>query len=211
MKTIFLDIDGVLNIMSVTYYSHSYLIIGNDPIDTHLMMRLEFIMERIPDSVIVVTSSWKMRKLIRKLSKYRFKYLDRIVDETPRDVQPRCNQIKAWLDENDTERFIIIEDEVGCERDLFPAESIIDVDMNEGLSNKNTIDAVISLNDLEQFDGIVHELSMTTYEFYYNKGYRAQVGIPMYDGVTHYKKLYESWDTITINNKKLEMKLSKEK
>ena len=210
MKVLFLDIDGVLNVQSVTYYSHSWKVLGHDPIEPHLMTRLEFIMERVPDSVIVVTSSWGMKKLIRKLTKARFKYLDRIVDSTPRDVQPRANQIQAWMDENKLGRYIIIEDELGLEREVFPSHTLIDVDMDEGLSNKNTIDSVIALNDLTKYDGIVCELNMTNYKKYHNMGYRAQVGIPMLDGYIHYKELYENWNTITICNRRLEMVLSKE-
>ena len=210
-KVIFFDVDGVLNVQSVTYYSHSWKVLGSDPVEPHLMARLEFIMKRVPDSIIVVTSSWGMKKLIRKLIKARFKYIDRIVDSTPRNVQPRGNQIQAWMDENKLGRYIIIEDELGLERELFPSHSLIDVNMDEGLSNKNTIDSVIALNDLTKYDGVICDLNITNYEKYYELGYRAQVGIPILDGLPYYKELYENWDTITINNKRLEMTLSKKK
>jgi len=58
MKIIFLDIDGVLNILSDSYYSMGYDNLGNDPIERHLMVRLEFIMCRVPDARIVISSSW---------------------------------------------------------------------------------------------------------------------------------------------------------
>ena len=213
MKVLFLDVDGVLNIMSETYYSHSYLTLGSDPIEPHLMMRLEYIMERCPDTKIVISSSWYEKQLLQKLTKVRFKYIDRIIGRTPRDVQPRGNQIKSWLSGKDIESYIVLEDEVsdvcGEKCDTIPIENVIEVNTNEGLSHKNTIDSVIALNNLKEYDRMVNVLSIASYKFYYNKGYRAQVSVPMKDGAIDYDELLNNWDTITIDNNSLRMILSK--
>ena len=213
MKVLFLDVDGVLNIMSETYYSHSYLTLGSDPIEPHLMMRLEYIMERCPDTNIVISSTWYEKQLLQKLTKARFKYLDRIIGRTPRDTQFRGDQIKAWLSDKDIESYIVLEDEIsdvcGDKCSAIPIKNVIEVNSNEGLSHKNTIDSVVELNSLKGYGGTVDKLNIESYKFYYNKGYRAQVSIPMKDDAVDYDKLLNNWNTITIDNKNLLMILSK--
>ena len=213
MKVLFLDMDGVLNIMSRTYYSHSYLELGSDPIEKHLMVRLEFILDRVPDARIVISSSWHEKQVMKRLTQARFKYLDRIIGRTPRDVNYRGNQIAKWLETNKVDNYIVIEDEVfdvcGSKCNVIRPEYVIKVDSNEGLSHKNTIESVVKLNNLDEYDRNIDEFTLVNYFSYYDKGYRAQVGIPEKDGKPDYDKLESDWDNIAINNKSLHMVLSK--
>lgn len=212
-KIIFLDVDGVLNIMSSSYYSHSYLNIGDDPIWLHLMKRLEFILERIPSAKIVISSSWGYKQLINKLNMVRFRYIHRIIDRTPRKHTYRGEQIKDWLDVNHILNYVVIEDEVshvcGNKCNLIPTDRVIEVDMNQGLSHLNVVDVIIKLNDLKEFDGNEYDLTKSSYDFFYNKGYRVQVAIPMKNNVEDFDKFLSMWSKITLDNYNMYMTVSK--
>jgi len=181
MKILFLDVDGVLNIMGPSYYSHSFNNIGNDPIERHLMVRLEFILERVPDLNIVISSSWFEEQLKRKLEKQRFKYLDRIIGVTPRKKSLRGEQILDYLFEfgHDVETYIVIDDEIddicGDKCSKIPKENVVEIDMNEGLSNGNVIDIITKLNDLNQYDCQEYLASMENIGIFVRKGYRPHV------------------------------------
>ena len=207
MKIVFLDVDGVLNMMSISYYSMGWDRLGNDPIEPHLMARLEFIIERVPGIKIVVSSSWGRRSLVRKLIKSRFKYLDLIIDSTPRKEQWRGDQIKQWLDETTetVESYVVLEDEISdvsgpiCK--TIPITNVIEVDMNEGLSNKNCIDAIkvllFPLGKKQAFTA-TEQLTSETYDKYYNLGFRPQVG-----GTK--EELLERWSWFEVHPKSLIM------
>lgn len=147
---IFLDVDGVLNIMSDSYYTMAWVNYGSDAVDYHLMRRLEYLIEKVPNSYIIISSSWSEGQLKSSLERRRFKYLDRILGRTSRDKKFRGEQINDWLIENDWESYIVLEDEIidvcGEKCNLIPREFVIEVDMNEGLSNKNIERAINILN-----------------------------------------------------------------
>jgi hypothetical protein len=165
MNIIFLDVDGVLNIMSDSYNSFAWVNHGSDAVEPHLMKRLEHLIENTVNAHIVVSSSWHNQDLIRVLSKLRFKYVDRIIGRTIRvvssDVQidaqstmivkdtgnihlnNRGDQIQQWLNENELPIFnyVVLEDEVsdvcGERCDTIPHSNVVEVDMKEGLSHAN--------------------------------------------------------------------------
>jgi hypothetical protein len=210
MKIVFLDVDGVLNILGDTYRSCHYHNLGNDPIERHLMVRLEFIMERVPDAKIVISSAWGNKQLISRLSRLRFKYLDRIIGRTPRSKRYRGQQIKEWLDDNAWQdpntivtSFVVLEDEVsdvcGSKCSDIKKELVVEVDMNEGLSNKNTIQAVQILNDLEHKTLDEYILDSTIYDIFYNQGYRPSVGGTKEELLGRWEKMVLITETLTMN------------
>ncbi len=202
MNILFLDVDGVLNIMSTTFRSATS---GSDVIEPHLMERLEFILERSPDTNIVISSSWIEKHLIKKLKSVRFKYLDRILGRTNRSREHRGDQIKDWLDTHeDVENYIVLEDEIsdvcGDRCSAIPTNNVIEIDMNEGMSNANTIDAVHRLNNiLDISDGVECYFSqryLLHYEYFYALGYRPHVLIenpPTEEDL-------ERWDYFIVDN-----------
>ena len=181
MKILFLDVDGVLNIMGASYYSHGFNNIGNDPIERHLMVRLEFILERVPDLNIVISSSWFEKQLKRKLDKLRFKYLNCIIGSTPRKKKFRGEQIREYLSDygHNIETYVVIDDEIddicGDKCNVIPKENVVEVDMNEGLTNANTLDIITKLNGLEGYDGQEHLASIGNISIFVKKGYRPHV------------------------------------
>lgn len=207
-SVIFLDVDGVLNIMSTTYYSCGFTTLGSNPIEPHLMCRLEFILSRVPNAVIVVSSAWTLESLIIKLKKARFKYIDRIIDRTPRDELERGDQILAWIEKHAFRgNYVVLEDEIDdvCIRcKSIPRENVIEVDMNEGLSNKNTIDAIVILNEIHKYDDRTYIFNKTNYYKFLRLGYKAHVIIP--EPID-----YSKWDKFTVNNKYLTLTMFKHK
>lgn len=211
MKVVFLDVDGVLNIISNSYYSTGYGNLGNDPIERHLMVRLEFILERVPDLRIVISSSWTNQQLINKLRKCRFKYIDRIIGRTPRKHKWRGLQIQDWLFTHDVSKYIVLEDEpsdvCGDKFSVIPECNVVHVDMNEGLSDKDTIKAIkILMFTKEMSFPATEQMSLDVYNKYVKLGFRPHViGTP--DELVN----RWSWFKVDTENLMLHMMGNKEK
>ena len=173
MRIIFLDVDGVLNIMSDSYRSCAWVNLGHDAVEAHLMKRLEYIIEQT-DANIVISSSWHQEQLTILFKKLRFKHIDKIIGRTYRGkventnipderliiqhgtgfkyLSERGDQIQHWIDntEHSIESYVVLEDEVsdvcGDRCNTIPIDKVVEVDMNEGLSNVNVKIAIDILN-----------------------------------------------------------------
>ena len=210
MKILFLGVDGVLNIMSESYHSHSFETLGTDPIEPHLMQRLEFIIERVPDLKIVVSSSWGLKQLKRRLARLRFKYLDRLIDRTLRFTEYRGLNIELWLSETDlpVTSYVVLEDEVldvcGERYNSIPKSNVVEVNMSEGLSNENCIQAIKILNiipsDLNTDKTI--ELTSESYDTYTALGFRPDV-------TGSKEEVLKSWTHFIIRDNNLFMEMIK--
>jgi len=145
-KIIFLDVDGVLNIISDSYRTMAWTNYGNDAVEPHLMKRLEYLLEKVPDANIVISSAWSEIQLTDVLEKLRFKFMNKIIGRTPRRLRYRGQQINSWLLNNNWSKYVVLEDEIsdvcGDKCSLIPKEFVIQVDMKEGLSNKNIEKAI---------------------------------------------------------------------
>lgn len=168
MKILFLDVDGVLNLFGDSF--RSFKRGDSNPLEPIQVRRLEYILENVPGLNIVVSSSWGQDTLIEKLIKHQFKYISRIIDRTPRAVRGdfdeetkrysllrtnRGEQIQAYLDgvkdQFVIERYLVIDDEIYdiIERSnpKIPKEHVFEIDMNEGLSNKDALLCVDYFNE----------------------------------------------------------------
>lgn len=102
-KILMLDVDGVLNIMS-----QSYTTAKNSPhlIERHLVSRLNYLCEKVPDVEIVVSSSWRfdMPALEEDMVKAGFAHWDKVTGKTTIARSDaflrRGEEIRKWLDEN---------------------------------------------------------------------------------------------------------------
>lgn len=126
MKVLFLDIDGVLN-TSLTYFENKRKKVKNPSMDCLDIdeFRLRYLKEIVDSSScqIVLTSSWrtffhkedglligtgKGKQLLDLFQKYGLS----IYDITPFDSNRwRENEIERYLEENDVDSFVIVDDE----------------------------------------------------------------------------------------------------
>jgi len=155
IKVIFLDMDGVMNIMGDAYRSTDYINLGTQAVEPHLMRRLEYLIEEVEkDGVpvkIVISSSWSEYNVLLTMNRLRFKYMNAFIGRTKRDVKWRGNQIQAWLDETDKNvvKYVVLEDEpcdvCGEKCAIIPKEYVVPVNMDTGLSDKNVEVAINKL------------------------------------------------------------------
>lgn len=157
MNIIFLDIDGVLNIMSKSYNSCAYVNLAHDAVEPHLMKRLEHILEQVPDTKVVISSAWGLKQIKTVLEQKRFKYIDSIIDRTPRKgIDHRGDQIMQWIFENEPEfsiSYVVLEDEpfdvCGDRCSTIPKEKVVHVDMNDGLKHSDIVKAIAILRGMQ--------------------------------------------------------------
>lgn len=163
MKVLFLDVDGVLNVMSDSY--RTFMKPEGHHIEYHLVDRLNYIIAKT-DAKVVISSSWKsdMDDLEFQLKQEGFRYWDRVIGRTPfsgemRRVSSKQSgyrgfQIMQWLRDYpyvmDIEQYVVLEDEIsdvcGEKCSEIPFENVVAVDMNEGLSHYDTMEAIMFLN-----------------------------------------------------------------
>ena len=190
---LFLDIDGVLNIMGDTYnsYIHSNTSLNNiGTIEYHLVKRLEFIISRLSRSSsvkIVISSSWGLEDVIDTLKYYKFKYMECIYGSTPRKKLYRGEQILDWLNTTTLviKDYIVIEDEpsdvCGEKCYVIPKDKVLEVNMRQGLSEKNAMDIVRRLNKLSYYDTLVYDdtVVIDKFQIYYDLGFEPTVNKPL--------------------------------
>jgi len=145
MITIFLDIDGVLNIMSPSYNTAMITPTGCTKwMEEHLIQRLHWLIEKT-DADIVISSSWRldMKDLQVQLEANGFKYWNKVVGETPYISGPRGQEIQMYLDEHPEigDCFVVLEDEVadvcGEKCSIIHKLNVVEVDMKKGLTHDN--------------------------------------------------------------------------
>jgi len=154
MKLIFLDVDGVLNIMSSSYTTSYFKPDGSVRyIEDHLVQRLNFLIEET-DSYIVISSSWRldMEDLKVQLEKSNFKYWNRVVGQTDYNNKHRGEQIMDFLEPyNDISHYVVLEDEIidvhGDKCTAVPLDNIVEVDFKNGLSHQDIEKAKSILGD----------------------------------------------------------------
>jgi len=214
VNIIFLDIDGVLNIMSASYNSYNPEHgLGIHAMEKHLIRRLEFIIERtsrVIPTKIVISSSWSKEATINELTKYKFKYIDSIIDRTARDKYSlRGEQIAEWLENSkskyDIREYIVLEDEIsdvcGNKCSAIPGYCVIEVDMNEGLSNTDVIESIQLLNKIDPSE---HNKKVqndkANLDYYYRLGYDTSVLNPERD----------KWEVFVVNQNNMVLHMKEE-
>lgn len=119
MLVIFLDFDGVLNIIdgnNSTYMKQEL------HFEKELINNLNILMDLIPDLKIVISSSWRLdfEDALNNLSLCGFNFKHKIIGHTPifndSSIKTRLGEIRAWLKYNSYNNkridYLIIDDEL---------------------------------------------------------------------------------------------------
>lgn len=143
-KIIFLDLDGVLNIMEGPLSTFKNKL---DHFEIHLIERFNKFLKENKDINIIISSSWRsdMDDLFYMLNKSGFKFNNRILGHTPLDsenLQFRGEQINYWLTNNNFKgKYICIDDSIDqiCEFGKIQIDKnfCLKIDPSLGLSNEN--------------------------------------------------------------------------
>ncbi len=148
VRIVFLDVDGVLNIMSDSYRTSAQRTNNKTKwMEEYLIQRLEYLLYETK-SKIVISSSWRldMSDLKVQMERYGFSLWDRVIGYTPRTGH-RGDEIQSWIDSHsDILSYVVLEDEpcdvCGEKCNTIPVKKVVQVDMKEGLSHKNIEEAI---------------------------------------------------------------------
>lgn len=146
MKAIFLDIDGVLN-------DHEQQDNGYCTIKPECAVRFNRILRAVPDSRIVISSAWRYLILNGGMALYGFESLllthgvdcfNKVAGHTRADANggepfERVAEILEYVDENDVELFVVLDD-----MDL-KIENLIRTNGNVGLTDADADRAIAIL------------------------------------------------------------------
>ena len=143
MQVIFLDVDGVLNIMSPSYNTAYYRPDGSVRwMDDHLVQRFNYLVKKT-GAEIVISSSWRldMKDLEKQLKKNGFEHWDKVQGETPY-FGDRGDEIQKYLDEHpEVDGYVVLEDEIadvcGDKCNTIDATFVVEVDLKNGLSHQD--------------------------------------------------------------------------
>lgn len=144
MNVIFLDVDGVLNILSPSYNTTYYRPDGSVKwMDDHLVQRLNYLIKKT-SAKVVISSSWRgdMEDLKEQLIKNGFIHWDQVIGATSYNHRWRGDQIQEYLDSNPSiKNFVVLEDEIedvcGEKCSAISREKVVEVDMKNGLSDQD--------------------------------------------------------------------------
>jgi len=140
---IFLDIDGVVNINSPSYYTNTYKNDGSVMyIEPHLVQRLNWLLERV-EANIVISSSWRhdMQDLKEQLEKAGFKYWNRVEGKTT-VLMHRGEEIQEYLNSHpEVKCYVVLEDEIddvcGEKCDTIHKLNVIEINPQIGLTHND--------------------------------------------------------------------------
>lgn len=138
-----LDVDGVLNIESNSYFTAKE---RTNHVEPHLVSRFNYLCEKTAEDNldIVISSSWRnaMGELEEELKGVGFKYWDRVIGKTTSNpnITKRGEQIQRWLDDNVPELILginlglyILDDEMYGIDHLFDEQYLYLIDRENGL------------------------------------------------------------------------------
>ena len=137
-KIIFLDIDGVLNLISQGHDEFG------DIFHPHLVENLKHIIETT-GAEIVISSTWRMNGLSEMQRMWEMRDLPgKVIDVTPYLNTPRGEEIAEWLRENPVDSYCIIDDD----SDMLPEQMSNFVKTSENHDHPDKVDYGYGLTKL---------------------------------------------------------------
>lgn len=214
MNIIFLDIDGVLNSKSGSNLTEKF------GLDDKLIVNLKHIIDSVPDTKIVISSSWRVLEydeihtskeipwrivLTHKLGFTNIS--DIIIGDTPihmtNDKNRRGNEIRQWLDENKVkfkiDRFVILDDSDYDIRDVFP-NNIVKTDMSVGLTIQNAKAAIWTLTNFGKEPIMKQNTFFTSDTHFFHNNIIQYCNRPFSSVDEMNEKLIENWNSVVGKN-----------
>lgn len=144
MKVLFLDFDGVLNLWPKPSRDGKF--------DKKSCINLEFLLNKVPDLNVVVSSAWRSKGLesVRETLKENGIDPRRVIDITGHEQTPdakshRGHQVQCWLDRHpDVKRFVVFDDESDFEN---MKDKLVRITRFVGLTQANVEKAIRILEE----------------------------------------------------------------
>ena len=141
---IFLDLDGVLNIVSgdnPTYLSQE------NHFESKLVQNFNELLHE-SDILLVMSSSWRndFDDALKQLEMAGFEHFDRFIDITG-NLNHRGLEIEEWLGSDFKGKYLCVDDNIKEIKQCIPMENILEVDPSIGL-NVDYIDKIKSHFDI---------------------------------------------------------------
>lgn len=210
MNIIFLDIDGVLNSTSGTTHNEKF------GFDDKLVSNLKFILDSVPDTKIVVSSSWRtllydefQSKNIpwREILVKKLGYSDSIlIGDTPYLISTenrRGNEIKQWLDENrvklKVDKFVILDDEICDITPIFP-NNVVKIDRNVGLQMPDAKSAIWTLTNFGKDPAMTENTFFTSDTHFFHNNIISYCNRPFSSVEEMNEGLIEKWNSVVGKN-----------
>lgn len=142
MKVIFCDWDGVLNSVGSFIYNNRMNLLGLSTIPTHesfdpvACSNFQFILEELPEVMVVVSSTWRKHKTLSALKEiFNINHIlpERMIGTTPvAQSGYRGDEIKQYLDQHpEVTEFCVIDDDSDMEPYL---DRLVKTDSRNGLT-----------------------------------------------------------------------------
>ncbi len=134
---LFLDIDGVMNIINYVYSTQDSNL---SRIERHHIALLDGILDKHPETDIVFTTSRRdnMDKLLADMVSNQFQGRDAIVGMTEINSKKRGQQILDYIAANDVTDYLVIDDEIsgicGIDGKFISEEFVYKIDPNVGMT-----------------------------------------------------------------------------
>jgi hypothetical protein len=164
IKVIFLDIDGVLNVMSQERDEYGSLF------HKHFEDNLRLIIEKT-SAKIVISSTWRFDGLTKMKEMWKYRNLPgEVISTTPNEVQvvnrgycefydlvKRGHEIQLWLEDNPVDNYVILDDDT----DMLESQMSNFVRCSDNQHHEDCVDIGYGLTRLcaEKAIGILNRLS----------------------------------------------------
>lgn len=156
-KVIFLDIDGVLNSVDTFKENKTIKNLYNKCLDRTYMNDLKWLLLdidfeklqllkqiiEVTDAKIVISSSWKKLRLYPLVEEYLIQKGIPIIGTTKNIKSERGKEIKTYIEENDIDNYIVLDDEIFDDYDELIINRLIKTDFYQsGLDEQHVEEAI---------------------------------------------------------------------